>query len=68
MEWIDIKDDQPEETGEYIIAHGTPFGEPLYVESGGGWWDNDTKEFEDWEDNVIEDVTYWMPFPIAPRQ
>ncbi len=57
-EWISV-DEPPTETGEYIIAYGDS--------TGGAWWDNDLKEFEDWEDNIIHNVSHWQPIPEPPK-
>ena len=65
-DWISIEDDQPIESGEYIITYGTSFIESSLVESGCAWWNDDIKEFEDWEDNIIMNVIHWMTLPTTP--
>ena len=59
MEWIDIKNKKPNtECGEYIIAYVDVDGVKT---SGGAWWNG--RCFEDWSDNEIESVLFWMEYP-----
>ena len=59
MKWINLKEKKPSsECGEFIITHTDIDGVKT---SGGAWWNG--SEFEDWEDNIIEGVEWWMAYP-----
>ena len=52
-----------------INEYSYPFRaeEAMYIAfySNGKWWDEKWPEVEK-EDNIIEDVTHWMPLPEPP--
>ena len=60
MKWIDIKEDKPKESDEFIITYLDYKGNK---DVGSAWWNG--REFEDWGDNTIEGVIGWMKLPIA---
>lgn len=64
--WIDVKNELPEKTGDYLIFNtdGTVL---LY------WYDKEYKEWYDkeWYDGSgyqTESVTHWMPLPESPKE
>lgn len=61
MEWIDVNERLPEESGVYLVfTEIFGIGTDRYKDSGLGFW---TLEYPVKEDRV----THWMPLPEPPK-
>lgn len=58
--WIDVKNESPEKTGDYLIFN-TDGAVWIY------WYDEEYKEWYDDNGYQTESVTHWMPLPEPPR-
>ena len=75
-QWISVDDRLPEESGLYITFGCTavPVRMPHNFDKDMGkfgvWWDYDTdgKKHPRYRFIEAEDITHWMPLPLAPEE
>ena len=78
MIWISVNDRLPESSNNIVLAiclddindYSYPYtsdeAQSIAFYSNLHWWDETMPE-ECKEDNIIEDVTHWMPLPEPPE-